>query len=865
MPIAPGRSGRSVTTQGRSAKSVSSRGRSPKQSHGRNRNISATVFIALPAPTLEFEVVRSSSGPPPEYDAALAMSLGLSMAMQATTFTPISAAIAMPLGLAMDVQAVVYETINASVAITLAIPTLEVIAFAGDPAQVSANVAMTLGITPALQVTHFTPINAAVSIPLGFTVAVQATTFAAVFATVSMPLSLTIAITAGAGAGGAFTADFVSNSFTGCSASDFTVAQAAAINGQNHDGTVVGFAANTKRLTSDGWQINSASVQHVGANALSPNSWTITAPGWTGSTKTSLGTLGAFQPIRYQTSNATSGAIFGGVTTTFTVGEVITVKWRIKHTSAHPTAGFRALFQWSGGSAYVYTGDASAASPTFISTANHLAVQAIIRNGDGTLDVVIRHTVQGSGLDFGGGPHVDTTATIDLYGRQVRRSSSDGPWQAVGASTVTVAADVATISPSLVLGPAWAYTIDYGPPDSQSGELLGFDAELARVTGYTSVACGSINAAVGMGGHQGVGRVVISGNGSVTKICANGGVVQSGAAISTSGGFRVGRGISVKVRKISGTPVLLSDAQMQQASTLIGQNFVNAGNALVPSSTWVETFFDDFTSNTIRTRTNSDLTAEPVAPDVGPLIALYNTPGYWMPRYIFNTRSAEGGGPEPINQEYQEYMDPQRPGNYNPFSISNSILTITAQHYNNLPSGQKALVDIDQNHGGQYQYVSGALVTAGKFAQLMGYFEARMKLPSSSKLWPAFWALPTFSSVAELDVVETIGNGDRGYDTSTMHWDNYASNPGVSKSWPYDIEQDFHTYGALWQAGSVKAYRDGVLMGTVATAGNFDQTAMYLLLNLAVGGSWPGTPDAATLAAMPAQMQVDYVRVHRLS
>ena len=204
------------------------------------------------------------------------------------------------------------------------------------------------------------------------------------------------------------------------------------------------------------------------------------------------------------------------------------------------------------------------------------------------------------------------------------------------------------------------------------------------------------------------------------------------------------------------------------------------------------------------------------------------------------------------NSEQQVYADPNFRGQadydlgINPFSVNNGILTITAQ---------KLTADQANNTWGQ-QYSSGMLTTKGVFMQQYGYFDMRAELPTAAGTWPAFWlSQDPFKGGAEADIMEHL-----------------ASSPNISYSRAYygsgvnavnailDNPSGFHDYSMLWTPTTTTFYIDNYAIMQVATPANWDKP-MYMLLNLALGG-WAGNVDPSGL---PAQMNVDYVRVYGLA
>lgn len=225
------------------------------------------------------------------------------------------------------------------------------------------------------------------------------------------------------------------------------------------------------------------------------------------------------------------------------------------------------------------------------------------------------------------------------------------------------------------------------------------------------------------------------------------------------------------------------------------------------------------------------------------------TPGLWRTQYIWPRDVI-------INNEQQYYIDPAIHG-FSPFSINDSVLSITATP---LPRELRAVAQ------GQ-PYVSGVLTTEKSFSQLHGRFEVRAEVPEGQGLWSAFWLLPSFDSwpegiavLPELDVMEHLGHQPNIFHT-TLH----TNQTGELTSHPYDhtesvsLSDDFHTYSAVWTANSVNWYLDGKWRAAHPTPADFTRP-VHFLLNLAVGGTWPGPPDAST--EFPAQFDVDYVRAY---
>jgi beta-glucanase (GH16 family) len=177
---------------------------------------------------------------------------------------------------------------------------------------------------------------------------------------------------------------------------------------------------------------------------------------------------------------------------------------------------------------------------------------------------------------------------------------------------------------------------------------------------------------------------------------------------------------------------------------------------------------------------------------------------------------------------------------------------------------------------GGTDYTSARLRTQGLFSQAYGRFEARIKIPKGQGMWPAFWMLGNnISSVnwpacGEIDIMENIGK-EPGTVHGSLHGPSTVSSTSDASA-PFSLPAGqnfadaFHLYAVEWEPGTVRFYVDSNLYATFTQsqwpAGGtwtFDHP-FFLILNVAVGGAWPGSPDLTTM--FPQQMLVDYVRVY---
>jgi beta-glucanase (GH16 family) len=173
-------------------------------------------------------------------------------------------------------------------------------------------------------------------------------------------------------------------------------------------------------------------------------------------------------------------------------------------------------------------------------------------------------------------------------------------------------------------------------------------------------------------------------------------------------------------------------------------------------------------------------------------------------------------------------------------------------------------------------YTSARLKTQTKFSQAYGRFEARIKIPHGQGIWPAFWMLGddiakvNWPRCGEIDIMENIGK-EPALVHGTIHGPGYSGEHGIGAPFALpshaNFAEDFHVYAVEWEPKAIRFYVDDHLYGTHAPADLpagakwvYDHP-FFLLLNVAVGGGWPGSPDATS--RYPQTMLVDYVRVYR--
>jgi len=183
------------------------------------------------------------------------------------------------------------------------------------------------------------------------------------------------------------------------------------------------------------------------------------------------------------------------------------------------------------------------------------------------------------------------------------------------------------------------------------------------------------------------------------------------------------------------------------------------------------------------------------------------------------------------------------------------------------------LLNARQEAFGGSNYTSARITSQNKFEQQYGRFEARMRLPHGQGLWPAFWLLGNdcganiWPNCGEIDIMEFRGQQPTVVHGS-VHGPGYSAGNAVTKSYTLQdsrFDTEFHVFGIEWTPDYVNYYVDGDLYQQITkddVPGQwvFDHP-FYIIINLAVGGSFVGSPNADT--SFPQTMLVDYVRVYQ--
>ncbi|EEF63051.1 malectin domain-containing carbohydrate-binding protein [Pedosphaera parvula] len=252
----------------------------------------------------------------------------------------------------------------------------------------------------------------------------------------------------------------------------------------------------------------------------------------------------------------------------------------------------------------------------------------------------------------------------------------------------------------------------------------------------------------------------------------------------------------------------------------------------------------------------------------------------WQLVWSDEFNQVDGSSPASTNWTYDV-------GNGNGGWGNNQLEYDTSRTNNARIQGGQLVIEARQENTNGFNYTSTRMKTQGKWSWTYGRIEASIKLPKGQGIWPAFWMLGAnidsvgWPNCGEIDIMENIGNaGDQGTDHGTIHGPqsglpancggDYNCYSGVGGTYTMPggarLSDGFHVFAIEWTTNQIKWYCDTNVVFTATPAslpsgGTWVFTApQFLILNLAVGGNWPGNPDGTTV--FPQQMLVDYVRVY---
>jgi beta-glucanase (GH16 family) len=347
--------------------------------------------------------------------------------------------------------------------------------------------------------------------------------------------------------------------------------------------------------------------------------------------------------------------------------------------------------------------------------------------------------------------------------------------------------------------------------ESPTGGSSAFGGKAGNSAGQAST--GGIAAGSGVGGHVAAGSPPSTG-GVAANDTTGGNAAGDGAASGSKAGGSSTGGSSASGGGDSGGPSGASGAQSGGGAAGTGATVPAVS---CPDTTWRLVWGDDFEGASGTAVDDSNWT--------------YDT------------------GPNWYNGELQAYT----PGTDNASLDGSGNLVIEARR--------------EAREG--RQYTSARLKTEGKKTFTYGRFEGRMKLPYGQGLWPAFWMLGgnSWPNTGEIDIMENLGR-EPSILHGTIHGPGYSGAAGPSGSYTLPdgakFSDDFHVFAIEWEAAAIRWYVDGKLYSTKTPsdiAGStwvFDHP-FFFIVNVAVGGEWPGNPDDTTV--FPQRMLIDYIRV----
>jgi beta-glucanase (GH16 family) len=224
---------------------------------------------------------------------------------------------------------------------------------------------------------------------------------------------------------------------------------------------------------------------------------------------------------------------------------------------------------------------------------------------------------------------------------------------------------------------------------------------------------------------------------------------------------------------------------------------------------------------------------------------------------------ADGTQPNPANWTFE---------NLPPGSVNDELQYYTSRTNNARIENNQLVIEAHEESYLGADYTSARLITKDKQEFTYGRMEARIKIPYGQGMWPAFWMLGDdifttgWPGCGELDIMENVGFEPRTVHGS-LHGPGYSGANSVSGGYtaPADLSGDYHIYAVEWETNSIRFYLDDINYFTATPASMspdpwvFDHD-FFFILNVAVGGVWPGSPDHTTV--FPQQMLVDYVRVY---
>lgn len=233
---------------------------------------------------------------------------------------------------------------------------------------------------------------------------------------------------------------------------------------------------------------------------------------------------------------------------------------------------------------------------------------------------------------------------------------------------------------------------------------------------------------------------------------------------------------------------------------------------------------------------------------------------------------AAGTAPSALNWDYDLGTGQNGWGNAELQSYTKSPSNVALDGKGNL------VITARKETAGSASYTSARIKTRGKREQRYGRFEARIKLPRGQGIWPAFWMLGndfgggevTWPDTGEIDIMEYRGQEPKVVHGS-LHGPGYSGANAITKSYRRSddkgFDEGFHLFAVEWDPGRIAWSVDDKVYNVISVAQVTSQGKwvydhpFFILLNVAVGGGFVGSPDSSTV--FPQQMLVDYVRVYQ--
>ena len=229
-----------------------------------------------------------------------------------------------------------------------------------------------------------------------------------------------------------------------------------------------------------------------------------------------------------------------------------------------------------------------------------------------------------------------------------------------------------------------------------------------------------------------------------------------------------------------------------------------------------------------------------------------------------NNWSFEVGGQGWGNQELEYYTNGDNAAIEFDTTLNSNVLVIEARQEN--PGNYQCWY-------GRCSYTSSRMISMGKQEFTYGRMEARIKLPQTQGIWPAFWMLgnnfPTvgWPNSGEIDIMEHVGFEPKKTH-GAVHGPGYSGNTPIvgTHTLQEDVDQNYHIYAIEWNQDSIRWFVDDVQFYSITKAqveqyGNWvTDHPFFFLLNVAVGGTWPGSPNSSS--TFPQRMYIDYIRVY---